>query len=52
VGLALALVAGAFYRRRHVALGPALALAFAAASVVGAWRPELVGGWIATAVRP
>ena len=51
LALVLALVAGALYRRRHVALGPALAVAFVAAIVLGAWRPDLVGGWIATAVR-
>lgn len=51
LALVLALVAGALYRRRHVALGPALAVAFAAAIVLGAWRPDLVGGSIATAVH-
>ena len=41
LALVLALVAGALYRRRHVALGPALAVAFVAAIVLGAWRPDL-----------
>ena len=48
VALGFGLVDAALRRRRHIALGPALAAGFVVAVLTAVLAPQLFGGWIAT----